>query len=59
MADDGLAILLFSGPVAISTSDRVARRLDGAFELTSVGAVDLNGKGPTRTWLLAGRPGPA
>ena len=46
-------------PGAIQVSDRVARRLDGAFELTSVGAVDLKGKGPTRTWLLAGRSGPA
>jgi class 3 adenylate cyclase len=46
-------------PGAIQVSDRVARRLAGAFELTSVGSVELKGKGPTRTWLLAGRSGPA
>jgi adenylate cyclase len=45
-------------PGAIQVSDRVARRLTGAFELTSVGSVELKGKGPTRTWLLAGRSGP-
>jgi guanylate cyclase len=45
-------------PGAIQVSDRVARRLRGAFELTSVGSVDLKGKGPTQTWLLAGRSGP-
>jgi class 3 adenylate cyclase len=46
-------------PGAIQVSDRVAQRLKGAFELTSVGSVDLKGKGPTRTWLLVGRSGPA
>ena len=45
-------------PGAIQVSDRVARRLTGAFELTPVGSVVLKGKGPTRTWLLAGRSGP-
>jgi guanylate cyclase len=45
-------------PGAIQVSDRVARRLTGAFELTLVGPVELKGKGPTRTWLLAGRSGP-
>jgi class 3 adenylate cyclase len=45
-------------PGAIQVSDRVARRLRGAFELTSVGSVDRKGKGPTQTWLLAGRSGP-
>lgn len=43
----------------IHVSERVARRLKRAFELTPVGSVDLKGKGPTRTWLLAGRSGPA
>jgi guanylate cyclase len=46
-------------PGAIQVSDRVAQRLSGGFELTSAGSVDLKGKGPTRTWLLAGRSGPA
>jgi adenylate cyclase len=43
---------------AIQVSDQVARRLEGLFELSSAGSVDLKGKGPTRTWLLAGRSGP-
>jgi adenylate cyclase len=42
----------------IQVSERVARRLKRAFELTPVGSVELKGKGPTRTWLLAGRSGP-
>ena len=45
-------------PGAIQVSDGVARRLRGAFEMTSVGSVDLKGKGPTRAWLLTGRSGP-
>jgi class 3 adenylate cyclase len=45
-------------PGAIQVSDQVAQRLAGAFDLTPVGIVDLKGKGPTRTWLLAGRSGP-
>jgi class 3 adenylate cyclase len=45
-------------PGTIQISDQVAHRLQGVFELTSLGSVDLKGKGPTRTWLLAGRSGP-
>ncbi len=45
-------------PGEIQVSERVARRLRRAFELTPVGSVELKGKGPTRTWLLAGRSGP-
>ena len=48
-------------PGQIQVTERVADALEGSFELRPRGVVDVKGKGPMRTFLLAGprRPLPA
>ena len=41
-------------PGAIQVSDDVRARLEGAFHFTPRGEIDVEGKGPMRTWLLDG-----